>query len=44
MHHLWEPGLPAMASTWPARQLADAANAPESDLASCPALGVPALE
>ena len=27
-----------------ARQLADAANAPESDLASCPALGVPALE
>ena len=27
-----------------ARQLADAANAPESDLASCPAIGVPALE
>ena len=27
-----------------ARQLADAANAPESDLASCPALGVPPLE
>ena len=27
-----------------ARQLADAANAPESDLASCPALGVPALD
>lgn len=27
-----------------ARQLADAAKAPESDLASCPALGVPALE
>ena len=27
-----------------ARQLADAANAPPSDLASCPALGVPALE
>ncbi|OYZ42501.1 MAG: dihydrolipoyl dehydrogenase [Acidovorax sp. 16-64-162] len=27
-----------------ARQLADAANAPPSDLASCPAIGVPALE